>query len=104
MRSSKITTYYRLTKPERTFTNVMTAVAGYLFASRWHFGWNFLFLILGCYLVIASACVFNNYFDRNIDQKMERTKNRALASGKISTYGAIFFAAVITVIGFWLLA
>ncbi|MGC6746823.1 UbiA family prenyltransferase [Escherichia coli] len=34
-------------------------------------------------LVVASGCVFNNYIDRDIDRKMERTKNRVLVKGLI---------------------
>lgn len=57
----------------------------------------------GTALIIASACVVNNYIDRKIDAKMARTKSRALASGSISPSNAIIFAAILGVIGFSLL-
>jgi heme o synthase len=49
----------------------------------------------GLSLVIASACVFNNYLDRDIDAKMARTKKRALVSGSISGQNALIYAAVL---------
>ena len=95
--------YYHIAKPERTFTNVITAVAGYLFASQWHIKWTFLALITGITLVIASASVVNNYTDRRLDQKMERTKKRALVTGATSARSALIYASAIGIIGFWLL-
>jgi protoheme IX farnesyltransferase len=92
--------YYRLTKPGIVYGNVLTTLAAYLFASRWHIGFeNFIATILGIALVIASACVFNNYFDRDIDKKMARTRSRALASGVVDTSYALMFGVVLGAIG-----
>ena len=70
-----IKTYYRLTKPGIVYGNLLTTVAAYLYASRWHISAaSFLATLFGLGLVIASACVCNNYLDRDIDKNMERTK------------------------------
>ena len=97
--------YVELTKPERTFANVITAFAGYLFASKWHFHWTvFVALIIGSTLIIASACVFNNYTDQSMDRKMKRTKHRVLVAGNISVRAALIFATGLGVLGFVALA
>lgn len=83
----------------------MTALAGFLLASKGHLAFGTLLATLaGTALIIASACVFNNYLDREIDKKMDRTKNRALVTGKISVSAAIIYACVLGLLGFWLLA
>lgn len=75
-----------------------------MLASRWHIDFNlFIGVLLGTALVIASACVFNNYIDRNIDKKMNRTKKRALVTGEISTRAAMLFASLLGIAGFRLL-
>lgn len=60
--------------------------------------------LFGTGLIIASACVVNNYIDRQIDVKMARTKMRALAVGKITIRSALIYALVLGVLGFWTLA
>lgn len=93
-------TYYRLTKPGIIYGNIMTTAGGFLLASKGHINfWLFLATILGTSLVIASACVFNNYIDRDIDKKMARTKKRALVSGKVKGRSAIIYAITLGVIG-----
>ncbi len=97
--------YYQLTKPGIIRGNLMTAAAGFLLASKGHVDfWKLLATLTGTALIIASACVFNNYLDRGIDRKMDRTKNRALVTGEISIAAAITYACVLGVLGFWLLA
>jgi protoheme IX farnesyltransferase len=96
--------YYYLTKPGIVYSNVMTGLAGYLYASRWHIDVVVLIgLMLGMSLIIAAACVFNNYLDKSIDAKMARTASRALVTGKIKTHHALLFATVLTLVGFLLL-
>ncbi len=58
-----------------------------------------LLLLLGLSGVIASGCVFNNYFDRHIDQKMARTGKRALVTGTISPRNALIFGTILGVLG-----
>lgn len=97
--------YYKLTKPGIVYSNVMTAAAGYLFGAKKHIdSGEMLALLIGTALIIASACVFNNYLDRGIDAKMSRTKKRALASGKISASSALTFASILGVFGFAILS
>lgn len=96
--------YYLLTKPGIILGNLLTVAAGFLLASKdvFHVG-LFLATLTGLALVMASACVFNNFIDRQIDKKMERTKNRAFAKGLISPYNAILFAIFIGILGEWIL-
>jgi len=99
-----ITRYYMLTKPGIIRGNVMTAGAGFLLAAKGHVDvWVLLAVLLGTSLVIASACVFNNYIDRELDKKMVRTKKRALVIGTVSAQQALVYATALGVFGFTIL-
>lgn len=97
--------YYSVLKPERTYANVMTTGAGFLFASKWHFAWSLLFAtVMGSTLIVMSACAANNATDRNIDARMPRTKTRALVTGAIPARNVAVLAVVLGLIGFTMLA
>jgi protoheme IX farnesyltransferase len=99
-----IKTYFMLTKPGIIFGNAITAAGGFILASKAQIDpWLFLATLMGLSLLIASACVFNNYIDRNIDKMMQRTKNRALVRGTISLKKAIIFAIFLGLFGILLL-
>ena len=92
--------YYLLTKPGIIRGNIITATAGFLLASGRHINLLLAFFTLtGLSLIIASACVSNNYIDRLIDKKMARTANRALAEGRITKRAALTYAAVLGALG-----
>jgi len=96
--------YYHLAKPGMIYGNALTTLAGYLFASHLHI--NPLLLLatlvgIGC--VIGSACVFNNYIDRDIDALMERTQERELVLGSVSKHNALSFGILLGLIGFFTL-
>lgn len=96
--------YFLLTKPGILFGNAITAIGGFALASQNHFDiWLFLAMITGLSCIIASACVFNNYQDRDIDEKMARTRNRALVRGTISIHHAIIFASLLLASGILIL-
>lgn len=92
--------YYLITKPGIILGNLITVAAGFLLASKGRIDIQlFLATLLGLSFIIASACVFNNYIDRKVDKRMERTKNRAIASGLISGCNALTFATLLAIIG-----
>lgn len=98
-------TYYMLTKPGIILGNAITTAAGFALASKGHPDyWLFLSTLLGLSFIIASAGVFNNYIDRAMDAKMERTKGRALAAGIISSQNAIAFGILLGLIGLTILS
>lgn len=92
--------YYTLTKPGIIYGNAITALGGFFLASAGDIDFLLLFAtIIGLSLVIASSCVLNNYIDRDIDERMERTKGRALVQGTIPLKNAIFFAIGLMMLG-----
>ncbi|HSH55271.1 MAG TPA: UbiA family prenyltransferase, partial [Candidatus Limnocylindrales bacterium] len=98
-------TYYQLTKPGIIYGNLLTAIGGFLYASEGRIDILLLLaLAVGMSLVIASGCVFNNYLDRDIDAKMQRTQKRALVSAEISTQNALIYGAVLGISGAAILA
>jgi len=58
----------------------------------------FLFLLLfliGAILMRSAGCIINDIVDSDFDKKVERTKNRPIASGKISKIKAFIYAMVL---------
>lgn len=97
--------YYFVTKPGIIYGNVLTAIAGFFVASQGKIDLSMLTaLAIGMALVIASACVLNNIIDRGVDEKMTRTKKRALVTGRISAKSAYIYSAVLGILGFATLA
>jgi protoheme IX farnesyltransferase len=96
--------FIQITKPGIIFGNVLSVAGGFFLASKGHVDIGlFLAAMIGTSLVVASGCVFNNCIDRDIDVKMERTKNRVLVQGLVSLNMALLFATVLGVVGVGLL-
>ncbi len=97
--------YWTLSKPGIVAGNLMTAVAGYLFASHMTFVMtNFVFSMLGFVCVIAASSVVNNLYDRDIDKLMVRTQARPTVREAISLKNGAIYSLVLAVLGFGLLA
>ena len=98
--TSTLKNYLVLTKPGIIFGNLITAVAGFALASHKAIDFPLLLTMLfSLSLVIASACIFNNFIDRSLDSKMERTKNRPLVTGVITNQSALIFALALLFLG-----
>ncbi|MFW1666455.1 heme o synthase [Acinetobacter ursingii] len=96
--------YLFLTKPGILFGNFITTLGGFFLAAQGHVDFLLLFLtLLGTTLVVASGCVVNNVIDQDIDQKMQRTQNRALVKRTISPSVALVYASVLGIAGFSIL-
>jgi len=57
----------------------------------------------GSVLMRSAGCIVNDISDKNFDKLVERTKNRPIASGKISVRLAAIYAAVLCAIAFLVL-
>ena len=55
---------------------------------------------LGAFTMRSAGCAINDFADRKIDGKVKRTKNRPLATGKISPKEALMVFAVLSLIAF----
>ncbi len=96
--------YLSLTKPGIIFGNLIAAAAGFLLAAKGQIDWPlFIATMSGVILIVGSGCTFNNYIDRDIDGKMQRTKNRVLVTGRLPVSNALMFASLLGVIGFGLM-
>jgi len=58
----------------------------------------FFYLVLfflGAVLMRSAGCIVNDILDKEYDKKVSRTKNRPIASGKISNKIAIFYTIIL---------
>ncbi|MEN9413464.1 MAG: hypothetical protein RLZZ342_551 [Candidatus Parcubacteria bacterium] len=97
--------YYHLAKPGIIYGNLVAALAGFLYASRASGDLiTLLSMMVGLGLMIGGACVFNNYFDREMDKAMPRTQKRALAAGSIPVTTALVYGGILACAGFAILS
>ena len=65
----------------------------YDFSSSWNNYFFYLILFfLGAVLMRSAGCIINDILDRNFDSKVFRTKNRPIASGKVSVTLALIYS------------
>jgi len=101
----KLKTYVGLAKPGIIMGNMINTAAGFALASRGYIDFSlFFYTLVGIAFIIASGCVFNNYIDRDLDEKMSRTKNRALVRGIITPNKALCYAIILMALGSSILA
>ena len=58
---------------------------------------------LGSVLMRSAGCIFNDIVDREFDKKVERTKNRPIASGKISITQSLIYVLILCTLAFLIL-
>lgn len=80
--------YVTLSKPRITAMSVLTALAGYALAPG-AVAWDvFVRLALGTALVVGAANALNMVWERQIDGRMARTRNRPLPQGRLGAWEA----------------
>ena len=59
-----------------------------------------LLFFSGAILMRSAGCIINDIVDKDLDAKVERTKNRPIASGKISIKLGLLYAFILCVLAF----
>jgi len=96
--------YIQLTKPSIIYLLVLTAATAMFLVDGFQTNiYKALTGIFGIGLIAASSAAINQILDLEIDGKMKRTDKRPLVSGKIPVINAITFAAILFIIGSFLL-
>ena len=67
-----------------------------------YFFYLFLFF-LGSILMRSAGCIVNDIMDEEFDKKVERTKNRPIASGKVSKNLGIIYILILCLLAFLIL-
>ena len=62
-----------------------------------------ILFLLGSILMRSAGCIVNDIVDRNFDKKVIRTKNRPIASGKISIKLALVYSSILCLLAFLIL-
>src|SRR5690625_1117342 len=101
----KAKAYLALTKPRVIELLLVTTLPTMIFAQRgWPDLWTVLATMVGGALAAGASGSFNCYIDRDIDQFMQRTKNRPLVTGEVTPREALVFSWVLTVAAIGILA
>ncbi|MCY4044753.1 MAG: UbiA family prenyltransferase, partial [Cellvibrionales bacterium] len=96
--------YYQLSKPGIIFGNLLSSLGGFYLASNPPINLTQLIAILvGIGLVVGSGCVVNNFYDRDIDALMDRTKNRPLILNPKPLKNIMLFSGIQGTIGLYLI-
>ncbi|MBA4495454.1 heme o synthase [Paenactinomyces guangxiensis] len=93
--------YIEITKPGINKSNLFATFAGYWLATGFT-SFDFvtlLFAMLGSGLTIAGSCTLNNFYDRDIDPLMERTRSRPVPDGRIKPSVALWYGIFLTTLG-----
>ena len=96
---SALKVIFELTKFRLSFLVSFSAIVGFILASD-----NFIFidlLVLGLsgYLVTAASVINNQILEKELDKKMDRTKNRPLPTNRISKTNSTIISIIFMVIG-----
>lgn len=99
---SAISEFKSITKAGLAFSVVFSTLAGYLLAVE---DWQqidfikLMMLAVGGYCMVGASNAFNQIIEKDLDAKMDRTKNRPISSGRMSKNTAFVLASALTVVG-----
>lgn len=98
--------FKEITKAGLAISVVFSSIAGYLLGID-EFSLEripqLLMLAVGGYCMVGASNAYNQVIEKDLDALMDRTKNRPVASGRMSPNHALFLASLLTIIGLILL-
>jgi protoheme IX farnesyltransferase len=97
---SRFTNFVALTKPRLNSLVIATTGVGYLAGQVGDFDFIlFTHTTVGAALVAGGAAALNQVIERDLDERMHRTRDRPLPAGRLHTTEAVWFAVLLTVAG-----
>jgi protoheme IX farnesyltransferase len=94
--------FKEITKAGLAISVVFSSIVGYLlgFSETHPFKFTTLFLLaIGGYCMVGASNIFNQVIEKDLDAKMDRTKNRPVPSGRMSVNNALTLGFVLTFVG-----
>jgi protoheme IX farnesyltransferase len=98
--------FKEITKAGLAISVLFSSIAGYFlgFNSEHPFQWSVLIMLaVGGYCMVGASNAFNQVIEKDLDALMDRTKNRPVPAGRMSTFSALIVASLLTIIGITLL-
>ncbi|MEV4422170.1 heme o synthase [Patulibacter sp. NPDC049589] len=92
-----------LTKPKVQVLLLLTTITA-MYAAGSPSPWLVLWTVVGGSLASGGASAVNHWYDRDIDQLMERTQDRPIPSGRMEPHVALWVGLWLTIASFFLLA
>ncbi|MDE0598850.1 MAG: UbiA family prenyltransferase, partial [Dokdonia donghaensis] len=90
--------FKEITKMRLSISVVFSSVAGYFLAAD-TIDWLVVALLsVGGYFMVGASNAYNQVLERDLDALMDRTKNRPVASGRMSVSTALAIAIVFTIL------
>jgi len=99
----RLADYVRLTKPRIVVLLLVTTVVPMYVAGSPSLG-LVVATLLGGYLMAGAANAVNMYLDRDIDGRMERTRDRPIPGGRLSPGHVLGFGVAVAAVAFLVLA
>ncbi|MCL6546699.1 MAG: heme o synthase [Bryobacteraceae bacterium] len=93
--------FWELTKPRITWLILMSTAMGYWYGARQRWSWApMAFTLLGTGLLASGTAVLNQWYEREIDSRMLRTRRRPLPEGRLSPTAAFTYGLILSLAGF----
>lgn len=98
-KSSAISSYVELTKPRITFLVVLSSLAGFAMGSAGRVDFiGLLNVAIGIGLLSSGIATLNQYLERDLDARMNRTRRRPLPAGRLAPSKALFFGIALSIL------
>tara|TARA_R110002020_G_scaffold93785_2_gene226272 strand:+ start:190330 stop:191223 length:894 start_codon:yes stop_codon:yes gene_type:complete len=103
IKHTALSDFKEITKMRLSLSVVFSSVAGYFLGADTISLKIVLLLALGGYFMVGASNAFNQIIEKDLDALMHRTKNRPVASGRMTVNTAFLIACVFTILGIGIL-
>ncbi len=91
--------FLQLTKFKLSLSVVFSSLIAYLLGAETVNYTTLFLLFLGGYFMVGASNAYNQIIEKELDKKMERTKNRPMPMGRLSNTSAFIIASIFTISG-----